>query len=413
MTFEEFKELALNPPKRNDETIFEVEGFTIDENQGRKPGQLYPKFYLEKHLIGFSHTIDDSEKLIFDFIDMMKKMTSVPYCFYVKEYPLNENLQYFRDGYALSMKLYDRDGLFIDQTYCSALIKDFRTEYGVFRGRASDKLRFNEGDIVEVREGDEVNLGIVASPMLTIENCWEIRNYHKNNSNILNRDHNIILTDKEIDYDYKVDSGDDQCLIIKGPGYEINNHVHTLNILLLHYPLPDKLRKRYERYYQEMLIEEAKIKEQEANEKIRIEKIEKQILLWCDEIISSLEKINPIVALSKLMDCYIAFCGISISLRTIAHDAAGYWMTELKDLENSFSHEINDKTFLGFVPKIYPEIEPLIDHYAEYDIANLYKEEVIESMDEFIESVSDNETKVALAYGFKYLLTNNIYRSCF
>ena len=410
MTFEEFKELALNPPKKNDETIFEVEGFTIDENQGRKPGQLYPKFHLEKYLIGFSHTIDDSEKLIFDFIDMMKKMISVPYCFYVKEYPLNENLQYFSDGYALSMRLYDSKGNFLDKTYCSALIKDFRTEYGVFRGRESDKLRFKEGDVIEVREGDIVQLGIIASPMLTIDKCWELRN-NKNNSSLFSRDHNIILSDQELDKYYNVDPGDDQCLVIKGPGYEINNHVHTLNILPLHYPLPDKLRKRYERYYQEMLIEEAKIKEQEANEKIRIEKIEKQILLWCDEIISSLEKINPVVALSKLMDCYIAFCGISISLRTIAHDAAEYWMNQLANSEHLLSNDIKGKTFLEFIPRIYPEIEPLIDHYAGYDIANLYKEEVIESMDEFIESVSDNETKVALAYGFKYLLTNNIYRS--
>lgn len=84
MTFEEFKNLALNPPKREEETIFEVVGYTVDENQGRKPGQLYPKFHLEKYLIGFSHRIAESEKLIFDFLNSRIEMSHVPYCFYVK-----------------------------------------------------------------------------------------------------------------------------------------------------------------------------------------------------------------------------------------------------------------------------------------------------------------------------------------
>ena len=410
MTFEEFKELALNPPKRNDETIFEVEGFTVDEKQGRKTGLLYPKFHLEKHLIGFSHTIDSSEKLIIDFIDNRKDSSNLPYCFYVKEYPVNENLQYFRDGYALSMRLYDSKGNYLDKTYCSALIKDFRTEYGVFRGRESDKLRFKEGDVVEVREGDIVQLGIIASPMLTIDKCWELRN-NKNNSSLFSRDHNIILSDQELDKYYNVDPGDDQCIVIKGPGYEINQHVHTLNILALQYPLPDKMKKRYERYYQEMLSEEAKIKEEKSNEKIRIQQLEKKILLWCDDIISSCMKIDSVEALRKLMDYYISFCGISISLRTIVHDSAEYWMNELEDTDKILSQEFNDKTFLGFIPRIYPEILPQINHYAEYDITNLSKDEAIEAMDALIESITDNNGRVAIAYGIKYLINNNVYRS--
>lgn len=309
------------------------------------------------------------------------------------------------------MRLYDADGKFLDKTYCSSLIKDFRTEFGVFRGRESDKLRFKEGYIVEVRDGDIVYLGIIASPMLTIEKCWEIRNNYKDKSLFFGKDHNTILSDKEIDNTYNVDPGDDQCIVIKGPGFEINQHVHTLNILPLHYPLTENLKKRFESYYQDMLREEAKIKEQEANKKIKIEQLEKQILIWCDDIISSCMKIDSVEALRKLMDYYISFCGISISLRTIVHDSAEYWMKELEDTDKILSQEINDKTFLGFIPRIYPTILPQINHYAEYDITNLSKDEAIEAMDALIESITDNNGRVAIAYGIKYLINNNVYRS--
>lgn len=256
MTFEEFRALALNPPQRDEETIFEVVEYTINENyylSDKKP--KYPKFDLSHYTVGFCLSLEEAEALILDGIENDRKCSAEPYCFYVKEYPLGKFIGHVWEEYAVSMRLYDSTGHMIDRTYCSGMQRDFRTSYGVFRGREKSAMRFKEGDIVEVREKDEVHLAVIASANMTIELCWDIRQRWQKKYCGSEKDSAVTLVDEDREEEYPIDSSDDQSPVIDGPGYEWHEHVHTLNILPLRYPLSDKLRKRYEGYYVAMLEE--------------------------------------------------------------------------------------------------------------------------------------------------------------
>lgn len=224
MNFQEFKSSALNPPKRNEETIFCTVGYLIKDNLGRKRS-LYPEFELSSQIIGFAHTLSQAEELIAKDLDRLKRSKENHYCFYVKEYPIGVNFGTMSEDYAISNCLYDSKGKLLDRTYCSGLVRDFRTEYGIFRGRTRDNIRFKIGDIVEVRSGNIVNLGIIGSENLSIEDCWQLHN------------------ESAV---YMVDAGDDQYSVIDETG--THRHIHSLNIMPLRLPLSDLLKRRFNKY---------------------------------------------------------------------------------------------------------------------------------------------------------------------
>lgn len=114
MTFEEFKALALNPPRRDEKTIFQVVEYTVNENLGRRKS-LYPEFDLRHKSVGFCHSVIEAERLIADAIADDRKYKSEPYCFYVKEYPVGVCLGTIWEGYGVSMRLYDSEGHFLDK----------------------------------------------------------------------------------------------------------------------------------------------------------------------------------------------------------------------------------------------------------------------------------------------------------
>lgn len=253
MTYEEFEALALNPPRRDVEAIFQVVEYAIDTALGCKKPR-YPKFDLTHFTIGFCHTVEEAEALISGAVKDADNSYDEPYCFYVKEYPVGEYIGPEWDGYALSVRLYDAGGKMLDRTYCSALNRDFRTPYGVFRGRPKEAFRFKEGDIVEVRTEDKVRLAVVALANMTIKRCWEIRNrWEKRNHEASDGDISALVN--HLEEDYPVDAGDDQSPVIDGPSYDTHEHIHTLNIMPLRFHLSEKMRKKYEGYYQSMLEE--------------------------------------------------------------------------------------------------------------------------------------------------------------
>ena len=87
MTYEEFKELALNPPRRDMETIFKVVVYSVNERVYSRRSH-YPKFELSHRTIGYYHSVDDSEKIISEIVGDNNKYKSELYCFYIKEYPV-------------------------------------------------------------------------------------------------------------------------------------------------------------------------------------------------------------------------------------------------------------------------------------------------------------------------------------
>ncbi len=227
MDFEKFKELALNPPRREEETIFEVTEYDVDSLPEHRR-QPYPKFDVSESRVGFARSLQEAETLIRKAIDQAKEYETEIYCFHVREFPIGEIL----NGYfGVSARLYDSNGSCIDQTYCSDLMRDHGTEYGHFRGRVEAAQRFKPGDIVEVLYGDKVALAVAVGSVFTPEWCWE----RMKNSKIK-------------DY-YIWDDSDDQVTVIDGPGYDWHEHVSPLLMMHPRYPIPARIRKRFESYY--------------------------------------------------------------------------------------------------------------------------------------------------------------------
>ncbi|WP_300804642.1 hypothetical protein [uncultured Duncaniella sp.] len=405
MIFDEFKVLALNPPQREEETIFEVVEYAIDEHlcQTKKKSK-YPKFDLRHYTVGFCHTLENAEALIMDAIEDDKKYCTEPYCFYVKEYPVGKFIGHVWEEYAVSMRLYDSKGCMLDRTYCSGMQRDFRTPYGVFRGREKNAIRFKEGDIVEVRDKDEVHLAVIASANMTIERCWELRERWEKKYRGSEKDSAATLVNEFPEEDYPVDSSDDQSPVIDGPGYDTHEHIHTLNIMPLRYPLSDRLRKRYGGYYEAMLEKEEKYRQEEerkeAEQLKRFEEVKSRCLKYADIKID----ISPEEALKLLAECYVDLCGISLGVRTVVYDCGEFWMEQLAKSQQPLSVKASEGSFMNLMPDllgqdIFEKAQP-----DKYDVAPLDSEEAMIVINNVLTEVTDERLRKVLSLGFLYVI---------
>ena len=220
MDFLEFKRKALNPTITISKAIYQVKGFLINEEVAQKKS-FYPKFSLFKVLIGFVEKIIEGENMIKDFIKSNQNL--MPYCFYITRYPIGLQLNHYEDEDAFSQILYNAEGRVIEKSVCSSEGHYLNKDYCIFRGRLSTSLRFKEGDIVEVRNGNQVELGVVSNKVMTIERCWDI--WVKNPER------------------YLLDSSDDQYTI--NFNKDIHSHISPLNLMSPRFPVPDYLRKKF------------------------------------------------------------------------------------------------------------------------------------------------------------------------
>lgn len=256
MTFEEFRDMAINLPRRDVDTIFQVIEYDVKDLPGRRRCR-YPKFGVRHFCVGYGKTLMEAENIMKEAIREACKYDTEIYCFHIKEFPIGEYISFHWEGYGFSWRLYDLDGRFLDRTYCSDLILDHNTPFGRYRGRPEESFRFREGDIVEVLDGDEVRLAVAAGSPLSVEWFWELRERIRKRKGFIGEcDEDKELTDEEMESAYFPDSSDDQIPVIDGPSYATHEHVHILNIMPLRYPLSKKLRERYEGYYKAMLKEE-------------------------------------------------------------------------------------------------------------------------------------------------------------
>lgn len=265
MTFEEFKEMAINPPCRDVDTIFVVIEYDVRDLPWHRRCH-YPKFGVRHFCVGYGKTLIEAENIMKEAIREAGKHHTEIYCFHIKEYPIGEYMSYHVkeypigeymsfnwEGYGVSWRLYDSTGRFLDRTYCSDLELDHRTPYGQYCGRPEESFRFKGGDIVEVLDGDEVRLAVATGSPLNIEWYWELRERMRKRVGLIG-DHDVdkAMTDDEVETAYNIpDSSDDKITVIDGSGYFTSGQI--LNIMPLRYPISKKLRERYEGHYRVFL----------------------------------------------------------------------------------------------------------------------------------------------------------------
>lgn len=261
MIYEEFKLLAEHPQHRNIPAIFKLEVIEIEELPENKRSH-YPKYKVDTFASALAQTIEEAEVLMRKDIGYRKKMKEEDdypmdtFCYYISECPVG--LMHYEREY-LSQRMYDGEGKFIDQTYCSSGFSLYypgicnEPEYEkhpdeIFHGRPEEKIRFHRGDIVEVYCGDEVKLAIVAGTPLTMKWVW----------NSIPRLQNREIGIDELPYD----ETDDTYTVIDGPGYEYHEHVSAMRVFAPHYHVPLYLQRRFKGY-----LEKAEKKQKELDEK--------------------------------------------------------------------------------------------------------------------------------------------------
>ncbi|MDE6795837.1 MAG: hypothetical protein K2J63_11120 [Muribaculaceae bacterium] len=125
MTFEEFRELAANPPRRDEMTIFEVTEYDVESLPERRRNH-YPKFSVRESRIGFAQTVAEGEAVINEAIKQAAKQQTEIYCFHIKEFPVGEIISGY---FGISCRLYDNEDVCIDRTYYSDLDRFYIWDY--------------------------------------------------------------------------------------------------------------------------------------------------------------------------------------------------------------------------------------------------------------------------------------------
>lgn len=172
MTFDEFKALALNPPRYQGGTICRLDVFCYADEWG----DMSDGAELHHGFQGYYSTWEEANSSMSQVYDSLLKEGFRIYCAIITELPTNVNMPIDRP---VSVKVYDEDAYLIERTLCSKLWRDNEpTE--IFRGRAECQVRFKPGDIVEILEiwaesPATLKTAIIMATPPSVERCWELK----------------------------------------------------------------------------------------------------------------------------------------------------------------------------------------------------------------------------------------------
>ena len=140
------------------------------------------------------------------------------YAFYIREVPVDVPAPGVQ---CLSERVYGPDGQLID-------FRDFSSvdeAPGVFEGRTPERIRFKQGDIVEVLGMDEVELAYVANGPVSREEAARINS-------------EAIIT---------LDVTDDSYMVFLGPTFSFHQHIDALRVFPPHLKVPGPMLRRIEK----------------------------------------------------------------------------------------------------------------------------------------------------------------------
>ena len=161
MTFDEFKNKALNPEACGTPGVYRVRLYNYYSESE------YPIIELEEGFEFYFPTFEEANQNICSY---SYGKNSIPYCGFISFHKYGENAQ---NGYYNKLWLFDTTGKLIDESLSPGTVDCY---YFPFRGRLDNKIRFGIGDIVEVMDlyTNSSSLAIIAREPLTIEQAWKI-----------------------------------------------------------------------------------------------------------------------------------------------------------------------------------------------------------------------------------------------
>lgn len=233
MDFKTFKKLAIFPAPKMFNTIYVIQAYTIPFLANGNPG-AYPFFHLYPQTLGFFDFLETAESAL---LEVIPTLNYIPYCFYINEFPKDccFDVTDLSDE-AFTRRLYGADGRLLEKSVCCSVLHDSWKDYGVFRGREPETIRFRVGDIVEFRDGCEVRLGVVTASVPTIKQCYET--YQSNSI--------------EDGTDSLLDNTDDQYTILDITDGQ-HTHVSPLNVMAPAFPVSGDLKTECNKLYNNYL----------------------------------------------------------------------------------------------------------------------------------------------------------------
>lgn len=205
------------------ETLFELTVYTYQEWRRR-----YPRYSISKYGTYYCHTLVEAEDLLRQLILNKDNYGDlwIPeniHHFTINEYPYG-NMAYF-----ITSRIYDYEGDLVDQSLCPSNCKN-----GEFHGRPEEMVRFEQGDIVEMMLGDEIELGFVVG--CPVDTKW---------AELVNSEHPLF------------DDTDDSYVILTTSDYGSHNHVQSLDVFRPMFPIPNPTLNRLQNAFEKFVENEA------------------------------------------------------------------------------------------------------------------------------------------------------------
>ena len=256
MTFEEFKQLALKPPKMDEPTIFRIKEYFIDKSaiqQQQAKMVYYPSFPVESQSEYYTQNLDDAEQLMKRSAQISAEHHFGLYCFCVDELPFKEDTIY--QGY-VSRRIYNDKAELIEQSRCSSNIGYAeRFPYEHYRGRTPEMIRFKVGDIVEVFLGDQVSLAMVVDIPPTVEESYQIAlNGHEDD--VIYVPYGEQLLEDNCICDDRIYGAQKDCYTVKGVvDFEEPYQVSSMCVFKPRFPIPAPIEIVF-RVYKNQFLEE-------------------------------------------------------------------------------------------------------------------------------------------------------------
>lgn len=217
LTFEQFKALADRQPSLEGNWLYRLTHETLrDEYQ-------YPEFRIHQTRYMFL-SLNDAEKYIYENL-LTKDELSDTYRFLIEQIPIGE-----RENETGATWVYNQEGKLIESS--TTIIRDGKFPDSSFFGRSEDRIRFHEGDIVEIVDRDFVHLAIVGAEGPTVEWFWGLYGRSMTERNKFGKGY------------YGADYSDDCYYVIDAPG--CHAHTHVTNVMKPRRPIPKDIREYFE-----------------------------------------------------------------------------------------------------------------------------------------------------------------------
>jgi len=228
-------------------TIFELTEIEYQDSYNEENDELiapqYPDFEVRQSRMGIFSTLSKAEQAMKEYIAKQKKYGEEQgkdylkklFGFLIDEHKLDKCSWWWRE----SIRNYLPDGSLLDECLVSDTFNDDDT-LEEFLGRPTDKVRYQNGDLVEEIYGcDRVRLAIVGNPPWSPEKVSA----------------NKIRVKEKFRDDLRLDSGDDSYYTLgvsddaDNEEYDTHNHPSPVLLFPLRFPVSDELRSNLEKQY--------------------------------------------------------------------------------------------------------------------------------------------------------------------